>query len=266
MEMAIDPPANAVSFGFPRPFLLPHFRVTCPLRQIGAFDRALFAHRPGLKQAAHVLRKALRVEEFTEPVASRYTFLPDLPIAGGVRTLYLGGYWQAAALVDAVADTVRPQLQLRHPARGRNLEILEKIRASRSAVSLHVRRGDYMVPAGGIQPLSMDYYSNAISLVRAQLPDPSFFVFSDDIEFARKNLPDRLNAVFVNHNDDFTSHEDLRLMAACSHHIIANSSFSWWGAWLNPNPTKLVTAPRDWLGRPGTYYPELFPKNWTIVG
>ena len=80
--------------------------------------------------------------------------------------------------------------------------------------------------------------------------------------FARKNLPGGMRQVFVEGNDDHASHEDLRLMAACGHHIIANSSFSWWGPWLNAAPGKVVVAPRHWLLSPESDFADLLPPAW----
>jgi hypothetical protein len=99
--------------------------------------------------------------------------------------------------------------------------------------------------------------------VRQQVDRPSFFVFSDDMAYARESLPKDENIMFVDHNDEHSPHEDLRLMAACQHHIIANSTLSWWGAWLNPDPDKLVCAPMRWgLLDPAEYMPDLLPENW----
>ncbi len=128
-----------------------------------------------------------------------------------------------------------------------------------------MRRGDYTLAIEGNRTLPLDFYIRAIAHMRERLRNPVFFIFSDDIAFARANLPADLPAFFVDHNDDQTSHEDLRLMSACHHHIIANSSFSWWGAWLNPRPDKIVLAPRYWMLTPDSYFPELLPPTWIIV-
>jgi hypothetical protein len=143
--------------------------------------------------------------------------------------------------------------------------VLEQIRSSKHPVSLHVRRGDSVLPVEGKVVLPMDYYSDAISLFKQRLADPTFFVFSDDLPFVKENLPRDQKVVFVGHNDTFTAHEDLRLMSACHHHIIANSTFSWWGAWLNPRPDKMVIAPRNWYVGKDSYYPNLCPPDWMLV-
>jgi hypothetical protein len=154
---------------------------------------------------------------------------------------------------------------LREAAKGNNLRVLEQIDGASVSVSLHVRRGDYTLAAEGNIALPLDYYRRAIDLIRERFSDPTFFIFSDDLEFARQNLPTDIRRIFVEGNDDFSSHEDLRLMAACQHHIIANSSFSWWGAWLNPREDKIVIAPRHWHLSPDLIYTDLLPPTWHAI-
>ena len=269
-EIAIDPPENAYSHGYPRPFLLPQFAVVLPLRPLSRRDRLLLNERPAFAPVFTPMRRALGVQLFTEPIPDRYTFLESLPFDPAVRTLYLSGYWQSWQLVAAVAPALRTELQLRRPPTGQNLETLKAIRAAANPVSLHMRRGDYTLAAEGNIALPLDFYTEAIARIEQHIPHPSFFVFSDDIPFARTHLSPHLHATFVDQNDDTTAHEDLRLMSACRHHIIANSSFSWWGAqlgaWLHPHPEKIVLAPRLWLNRPGTHFPGLLPPEWTLLG
>ena len=94
---------------------------------------------------------------------------------------------------------------------------------------------------------SLEYYQNAIEEVVSKVENPTFFVFSDDIAWAEQNLKIAYPIIFVGHNDADKNYEDLRLMSECQHNIIANSSFSWWGAWLNQNPSKIVIAPQSWF-------------------
>lgn len=106
---------------------------------------------------------------------------------------------------------------------------------------------------------------NAVSTFKQRLGDPTFFVFSDDIQFVKEYLPRNVPMVFVDHNDDYSAHEDLRLMSSCHHQIIANSTFSWWGAWLNPRTDKMVIAPKQWYNTEDSYFPDLLPKTWELV-
>jgi Glycosyl transferase family 11 len=263
MRIAVDPEWNAQCNGYPRPCLLSHFSVRAPLAERSLFDRILMTDKAWLKAAVNPCKRALQIQVFAEQLEHRYCFLRDLPLERGVRTLYLQGYFQTSQLVEAVADELRVDLTLKESPRGKNLELLQQIRRSRNPVSLHIRRGDSTLPWEGKVVLPMEYYAQAISTMKERFVDPFFFVFSDDMSFVRDNLPRDARMVFVDHNDDFASHEDLRLMSACQHHIIANSTFSWWGAWLNPRPEKMVIAPRHWF-LAGENYRTLFPRDWIL--
>jgi Glycosyl transferase family 11 len=263
MHIAADPDWNAQCNGYPRPCLLSHFLVSAPLAERSMSDRILMSDRAWLKAAARPWKRTHMVQVFTEQVEQRYCFLRDLPLEPGVRTLYLRGYFQTSEMVEAVADELRVDLTLKEPAKGKNLELLRQIRRSRNPVSLHVRRGDSTLPWEGKVVLPMEYYAHAISTMRERFVDPDFFVFSDDMSFVKESLPRGARMVFVEHNDDFASHEDLRLMSACHHHIIANSTFSWWGAWLNSRAEKVVIAPRHWF-LAGDNYRTLLRRDWIL--
>jgi hypothetical protein len=176
------------------------------------------------------------------------------------------GYWQAYLLVEEIADELRVDLTFKEPPQGKNLALLQQISRSRNPVSLHIRRGDSTLPTEGKVVLPIEYYSHAVSIMKERLVDPVFFVFSDDLTFAKENLPRNNRMVFVEHNDTSAAYEDLRLMSSCHYHIIANSTFSWWGAWLNPRSDKVVIAPRHWFLGADNYYPNLFPQDWMLAG
>jgi len=116
-----------------------------------------------------------------------------------------------------------------------------------NSVGIHVRRGDYVYDstvstAHGV--CSLDYYRDAVSYIQGKVNDPVFFVFSDDMEWVKAELKPLGRFIFVDHNNGENGFEDLRLISRCRHQVIANSSFSWWGAWLNPGSGKIVVAPR----------------------
>jgi hypothetical protein len=162
---------------------------------------------------------------------------------------YLDGYWQSFKYFESVADTIRSELMPLPAPSALDQAIGDKVRATES-VSVHVRRGDYVTQKAaaivhGVCPL--DYYDAAMQIIERRISSPHFYVFSDDSEWARTNLTFPGPAVFVDHNNGSTAFQDMRLMSQCRHHVIANSSFSWWGAWLNPRKDKLVIAPKRWF-------------------
>ena len=137
--------------------------------------------------------------------------------------------------------------------------------AACNAVSLHVRRGDYaadpvVTSMHGLCPL--DYYDRAVEYVLGRVSDPAFFLFSDDPDWVREHLKLRGSVSVVDHNGPDSGSEDLRLMSLCRHHIIANSTFSWWGAWLDPRPDKLVIAPKRWFADESLDTSDLLPAGW----
>jgi hypothetical protein len=263
-RIAVDPARKAVSHGYARPFLLSHFSITTPAKELSQAERFILSEKPWLKPAIALVTRPLGIQVFREKRSQFYTFLQDLPLENNIRTLYIAGYWQTHRMVDDIGEELRVDLRFKEAAKGENLEVLDQIRQSKNSVSLHIRRGDYTLAAEGKIALPIEYYYRAIDALRIRLAEPVFFVFSDDIAFAKENLPRDIRTVFVEHNDAFSSHEDLRLMSSCQHHIIANSSFSWWGAWLNPRSDKIVFAPRYWHLRADSYYPGLFPPDWIL--
>lgn len=266
MRLAIDPPTNAHSYGSPRPFLLSHFCITAPYAELTFEEKFLLAQRRSLRSAAGAYRRLRHIDVFREQVADRYTFIADPRLRRDAETVYLVGYWQAQEIANRIAPELREEFRFREPPTGRDLEVMNRIQSCGGhAVSLHVRRGDYTLAAEGKIALPTVYYSRAIDYFRERLERPVFFVFSDDIPFTRNNLPAGIDAVFVDHNDDASSHQDMRLMSSCRHHIIANSSFSWWGAWLNPHPDRLVYAPKYWHLTADSYFPALYPRGWTVA-
>lgn len=178
--------------------------------------------------------------------------------------IYLDGMWQSEKYFQDVVALIRHNFTLKESPRGQNAKLVEHIR-SVEAVSLHVRRGDYVTnPATsrvhGV--CSPDYYAGAVRLMMTKTLKPHLFVFSDDTAWARENLRLAVPVTIVAHNNSYHVHEDLRLMSMCRHHIIANSSFSWWGAWLNPGAGKIVIAPRQWYRNPQVDTRDCLPGDW----
>ena len=138
------------------------------------------------------------------------------------------------------------------------------------SVSVHIRRGDYLnnTNAGIFWHPDVEWYRKAMSEMEKHVQQPTYYFFSDDIAWAREQFADVKNAVFVDINHGADAYNDMRLMSRCKHNIIANSTFSWWGAWLNANPDKIVIAPGKYYNNDTSnarYLSQMIPADWKIV-
>ena len=181
--------------------------------------------------------------------------------------IYLNGYWQSEKYFDDIADAIREELTVRLAPDACNGAMIEAIQNA-EAVSIHIRRGDYVSNPHTNRvhgTCSLDYYQQCVRQICDEIHNPHFFIFSDDQQWVKDNLQIARPTTFVDHNSAATAHEDLRLMSLCKHHIVANSSFSWWGAWLNPSPTKIVYAPQRWYNDPTVNTRDVVPSSWRRV-
>ena len=204
------------------------------------------------------------------PLFRRWHFESAITYDPTVRKLQepvcLVGYWQSERYFIDSADRIRADFALLQPLRDANARLLELARSANS-VGLHVRRGDFvsLPDAARVHGLcSIDYYRRAIGLVRDRCPECHFLVFSDDPEWARAQLSLEASAIFVTGNES-SPECDLALMSACKHHIIANSSFSWWAAWLGYSPEQLVIAPTPWYASPKLDAGDLAVSRWQYI-
>ena len=178
--------------------------------------------------------------------------------------VYISGYWQSEKYFKDIRSTLQKEIVLKDPLPQESQQLRNTIMNCES-VSLHVRRGDYVTnrktnEIHGILPL--EYYHEAVGLISNQIQSPEYFIFSDDISWAREKLRIHGKVNFVEDGGNERDHEDLILMSQCKHHIIANSSFSWWGAWLCQNSDKKVIAPRRWY-KIDIDTRDLIPEDWT---
>ena len=178
---------------------------------------------------------------------------------------YLRGYWQSEMFFVDCKDVIKSDFEFTSEPKGQNLDILQEIQETETSISLHVRRGDYLNQKNKsiFSSCSREYYEQAVGLIAEQCQNiPKVFVFSDDPEWVSNHfkLPFEMRA--MTHNSVDQAIEDLRLMTACEHHVIANSSFSWWGAWLGQNPNKITVAPARWFADPKYSNPDIYCKDW----
>ncbi|MEQ1733119.1 MAG: alpha-1,2-fucosyltransferase [Bacteroidia bacterium] len=183
------------------------------------------------------------------------------------KNTYYQGYWQCEDYFKHLRTTLLKEFSVKIPPSKYNTELLQSIDNTANAVSLHIRRGNY-VNVDGVNKVhgttTLNYYEQAVQLIVSKCESPVFYVFSDDIAWAKENIKLHVNQVFVDGNDDKTDYEDLRLMAACKHNILANSTFSWWAAWLNVNPNKIIIAPQQWFAdaEKNKEAIHIIPSNW----
>ena len=177
---------------------------------------------------------------------------------------YLDGYWQSEKYFAALANTIRSDFRFKPLAGDKNSHLQKRI-AAEPCVSVHVRRGDYVTHPGLGNICNAEYYEKALEKLDLEQPGSTPVVFSDDIPHCRKMFSGR-NTVFVDWNQGPSSWMDMALMSQCRHHIIANSSFSWWGAWLGEHREGLTLAPKHWYAETHvTTNPDIFPKNWINI-
>lgn len=187
--------------------------------------------------------------------------LPTTPPA------YLYGYWQSESYFTHSENKIKTLFRFPKLTDKEDLKAREEI-TTRNSTSLHVRRGDYISNKKAAQThgtCSIEYYKNAIHHFEDTHSDIHFFIFSDDSNWALENItPLAKNTTVIRGHTGPESYRDMQLMSLCKHHIIANSSFSWWGAWLNPSNEKIVIAPRAWFAD-GSTPPNLIPEKWLRI-
>jgi hypothetical protein len=218
-------------------------------------------------RASRVVRKVLRRPQFVCLRGKKFVVEPYFKYWPSFFNLtdscYLSGYWQSERYFKPFENIVRQDFTFREPLSGRNAELALAI-GNTQAVSLHVRRGDYVSDSKTsniMEVCSLDYYHKAITYIAELIERPEFYIFSDDIAWVKKNLSIPFPCTYVEHNRQTESYRDMQLMSLCQYHVIANSSFSWWGAWLSSNPKKLTIAPKKWFCN-GTDDCNLILNDW----
>jgi hypothetical protein len=160
---------------------------------------------------------------------------------------YVKGYFQTEKYFKEIRKILLEQFQIKNALSNSTITYKKEIEKHKNSCSIHIRRGDFISDKKANKvhgTCSLDYYQKGIDFLNSQFKEVHFFVFSDDILWAKKNLKIE-NVTFINHKT--IPHEDLLLMSLCRFNITANSSFSWWGAWLNQHKSKVVIAPKQWF-------------------
>ena len=177
------------------------------------------------------------------------------------------GYWQSEEYFKSAESIIRQKFTFQQPVNAFTQRITESVQNSQQPVFVHVRRGDYVTNANASHHHGVcgpEYYKHAIAYVRERVQNPHFYVFSDDLAWVKHELGFSLNPVtYVDGHRGRDSWQDMFLMSQCRHAILANSSFSWWGAWLNPEAERIVVAPQKWFVTKSA--DSVLPDRWIKI-
>lgn len=200
----------------------------------------------------NIIEKVTRKSHVTDSKKQKNLNIPN--------NSYLEGNWNSEDYFKDVEKQIRKEFKFKRA----NLPLLSEIKG-KSPVSLHIRRGDYINNKkvhDYYEHCSLTYYEKAIQIVKSKIKHPTFYLFSDDPGWVKKKFLRLRNATIISGN---SGADDLYLMSKCKHHIIANSSFSWWGAWLNPDKSKLVISPKKWFRDKSHDHGHLVPSGWMKI-
>jgi len=175
---------------------------------------------------------------------------------------YFEGYFQSYLYIDPIKKELIEEITLKSMINGYYQNISEQIKNTAS-VAIHIRRGDFIKSIH--QTITLGYFQKALELIQSKLQNITYFVFSDDIAWAKANLKNLQPIIYVSPDQDSDEAQELILMRQCQHQIIANSTFSWWAAYLNQNPNKIVIAPKKWNNKYQRHYQNLIPGEWNVI-
>ena len=180
--------------------------------------------------------------------------------------VYLKGYWQSERYFSTIAKQVKDVFTLQPQYYSNVLSLIEEINQTES-VSIHVRKGDYLLHpySDYYATLESAYYNKAVAALQVDHPPLKLFVFTDDPKWVKENLALSIPYTLISGVQTRSMYEDFQVMLSCKYHIIANSSFSWWTAWLSARDGKKVVAPKQWFKNGPSDTADLIPKSWLIV-
>ncbi|MDD5165091.1 MAG: alpha-1,2-fucosyltransferase [Candidatus Pacebacteria bacterium] len=272
-ELKLDTHFYGLNIEPNRSFKLPHFNIQHIEQLIATDSNFIKTGIPNpIKQDvfSKIIRKGFRFIESIKPLQKRkiilepgFDFIPEVMQID--HDCYLSGVWQSEKYFKQFETTIKSDFQLKKPLSDRGAE-LEKMIESSLSVSIHIRRGDQVNDPALLKKhgdLTREYYSGALEYIKEKTNGAPLrvFVFSDEIEWVKNNMNFSPDAVYVSEYN-IPDYEELIIMSSCTHNIIAKSSYSWWGAWLNTNPQKIVIAPKQRFGDPKTIAHDLIPESW----
>jgi len=258
---------HAASAQTPNPFQLDVFpKIRLDVASKSEIDALIRPPSDGiLNRINHKINRNRPIHKQWAFVEPHFHFYKDFNLAKS--PVFITGYWQCEKYFLPIADEIRNTFSIEILESDINFKIAEAINNSQ-AISMHVRRGDMVKNPEVAEKhgsCNLEYYKNAMSFIEKEVQTPTYFIFSDDKDFVKEIFAHKPNVVIIeNIKQDY---EELILMSKCNHNIIANSSFSWWGAWLNDNETQIVIAPKKWFSDPTMQQQtmDLLPDSWIKI-
>ncbi len=254
-----------------RSYILSHFNI---IENILSSDEMKYVK---ISQSQSLIGKSVRLFSSILPfvnfqtIQERFNYQYDEKLVIKYKSAYFEGYWQNERYFKPIEEQIRKEFILKDSLNAQNLNLSNQIRNSNS-VSIHFRRlfaesnGNVRLSALSKYPiLTLDYYYRSFEILTSRYKDLHFFIFSDDPSWVKRNLILKYPATYIEHSDNAREYEDFFLMSLCKHQIIANSTFSWWAAWLNNNPHKIVIAPLNWVNEPNYNSSDLIPESWIKI-
>jgi hypothetical protein len=244
-----------------RHFELNAFNIQAKIASSEEVDRLRnFSNNPHLRKMFETYQKYLN--KYKRRVIKEWTktsFDPNILMAP--KHCYLIGYWQSEMYFRKIAQSIREDFTLKETLSTSDQILVNEIRRNTNSVSVHIRRGDYCSGNTGHWVGTLEYYQRAIQYIKSQISSPHFYFFSDDIGWVKDNFPQTGQEIFIEPRLESKSYLDMFLIMQCKHHINANSSFSWWGAWIGEQDKSIVIVPNRWFkDRP---FPEdRVPERW----
>ncbi len=231
------------------------FNITVPgidMREYGKYDylkRSTFKDRLIYRLSANGLWKYRLYEEKKQAYSEQSDRITD--------NHYVKGWFQSEKYFSDIRDVLLKELTLKEGVSVPD-NLKQLFESNEKVVSIHVRRGDYTKILMALPPA---YYKQAMDQVEKTVNDPVYLVFSDDVGWVKRKLGDERRLLYISDHGTFKDYEELMLMSMCNAHIISNSTFGWWGAWLNRRDDKLVVAPKKWFDD----QTGIIPDEWTII-
>ncbi len=227
-----------------RKYQLNFYNITIPIAtetDIHEFYKKFFFHKLLKKRKYRVYPKDSFIEK---------TLSFDKQFMHPPQHSYIIGYFQNENYFKQIKSVILNNFSIKGKLSHYSKTVEQQIIQSPTSCSLHIRRGDFLTAKSSDiryhELCSLDYYYKAIDIIKNKNGNTKFFIFSDDLDWVKRNLK-IANSIFVSSNYERIPHEDIFLMSQCNHNIIANSSFSWWGGYLNKYQNKIVIAPENWL-------------------